>query len=190
MTVDLHAGQTTGSTLLPWDDLPSSYEYLPRILEWGLNDMVFASPDAGRAKLNEILAAKVEVPIATILKQRDTSKMNESEAKGILGDVRNKNVVLIDDMFDTCGSIINAAKIIMEEGAMSVYAAAGHGVFSGKAFERLRSGPFKKILVTNTIQQEIPEDLQDLIEVVDISGMLSKAIWYNMIGKSLSEEFY
>lgn len=190
MTFDLHAGQTAGSVRIPWDDLPASYTYLKEIENWGLEDMMLASPDMGRAKMNEKIAQKLGVPVATVFKYRDTSQKNVSEAKGVLGKVKGKNVVLVDDMFDTCGSIVNAGNLLMEEGANSVRAVATHGFFSGNAFDNLRKSPFDKILVTNTIGQHIPEDLQDKIQVVDISGQLAEAIWLNQLGLSLSQAFY
>ncbi len=158
VTLDLHAPQIAGNFSIPCFEL-SALEVLSKYLKEKINkDFVVVAPDAGAAKRARKFAKLLgELPVVIIDKYRP--KPNISEVAAVFGEVQNKNCILIDDMIDTAGTITNAAKFLKDKGAKDIYICATHGVFSGKAKERiekiLKENIVKEVIVTNSLPQEI-----------------------------------
>lgn len=175
LTMDLHAPQIQGFFDIPVDHL----EGVPIIAKYfkGLNldneDLVAVSPDIGGVKRTRKFAEELHVPIAIIDKRRP--KPNVSEIMSIIGDVKDKNVILVDDMIDTAGSIVNAAEALVKMGAKEVYACCTHGVLSGPAIERLENSPIKEIVILNTIPIEAEKKI-DKIKVLSVAPIFAEAI--------------
>lgn len=159
LTMDLHAPQIQGYFNIPLDHLLGAPILAKHFVEKGMklrDDVVVVSPDLGSVTRARNFADKLHAPIAIIDKRRP--KANVSEIMNIIGDVRDKVCILIDDMIDTAGTIANAANALMDLGAKEVYACCTHGVLSGPAFERINNSAIKELVMLNTIKlPEIPE---------------------------------
>ncbi|AGW15074.1 ribose-phosphate diphosphokinase [Megalodesulfovibrio gigas] len=173
ITIDLHAGQIQGFFDLPVDNLYA----LPVFLEYmrGLEgDIVCVSPDAGGTERARSYAKRMGASLAIIDKRRD--EPNKAKAMNVIGDVKGKRAVVLDDMIDTAGTIVAAADVLLAAGAEEVIACATHPVLSGPAIERLQQSKFSKILVTNTIPLGEKKEACPKIEVMSVAGLLAKAI--------------
>lgn len=173
--VDLHAGQIQGFFNGPFDHLIALPVVVKRLKkQYKGDDLVVVSPDAGRVKLAERYASRLGADIAIVHKRR--SKTNESEAIDIIGDIKGKRCIIIDDMIDTAGTICAAAHLLKSEGASAVSAVATHPLFSKPAVERLSKSPIEHLMVTDTLP--LPEVAAKLkyIEVVSIVDLLSDAV--------------
>jgi ribose-phosphate pyrophosphokinase len=173
LTIDLHAAQIQGFYDVPVDHLMAG----PLIAEYfkkkGLTNAVVVSPDSGGVPRARDLAERLGVGLAIIDKRRP--EPNVAEVMNIIGDVRGKAAIMIDDLIDTAGTIVQGAQALLERGATEVYAACTHPVFSGPAYERLANSPFKEIVVTDTIPVEM-DRLGDKLRVVSVAPLLAKAI--------------
>lgn len=172
VSVDLHSNQLQGFFEGPWDHLvamPVLCDALGKLAD----DLVVVSPDAGRVKVAERYAQKLDADLAIVHKRRLHNKKHTVEAKEVVGDVNGKTCVLIDDMIDTGGTIVAAAELLNEKGARKVIAATTHGVFSGPALERLEKSCIEKVVVTNTLP--LTHRLAK-IEVVSIAPLIAAAI--------------
>lgn len=185
VSVDLHSSQVQGFFDGPWDHLVAM-PVLCDALGQMADDIVVVSPDAGRVKVVERYAQKLDADLAIVHKRRLHNQKNAVEAKEVIGDVAGRTCVLIDDMIDTGGTIVAAAQLLKEKGASSVIAATTHAVFSGPAIERLADSSIEKVVVTNTLP--IPETL-DKIEVVSIAPLIAAAIKAVFEDSSVSEIF-
>jgi ribose-phosphate pyrophosphokinase len=177
IAVDLHADQIQGFFNGPVDHLmamPILAEYVQS--KYGDHQLCIVSPDAGRIKVAERWAAALGgAPLAFIHKSRDTHRPNETVANRVVGDVRNRLCVLVDDMIDTGGTIVQAAEAIQAEGAAGVVIAATHPILSGPACDRLRKCSAIEVIVTNTLP--ISDDrCFDKLTVLSIAPLLSRAI--------------
>ena len=176
LTMDLHAGQIQGYFDIPVDHLLGGKilaDYFSKKLS--IDDLVVVSPDLGSVTRSRKFANNIskEVPIAIIDKRRP--KPNVSEVMNIIGEVKGKNVILLDDMIDTAGTIVNAANALKKFGAKDVYACCTHGVLSGPAIERIESSEIKELIVLDTI--ELPEEKKiDKIKVMSVAGVFADAI--------------
>jgi ribose-phosphate pyrophosphokinase len=173
LTVDLHAAQIQGFFDVPVDHLQAG----PLIAEYfkkkALSNAVVVSPDSGGVPRARDLAERLGVGLAIIDKRRP--EPNVAEVMNIIGDIRGKQCIMIDDLIDTAGTIVAGAKALMDFGATEVYAACTHPVFSGAAYERLAGSQFKEIVVTDTIPTDTTL-LGDRLHVVSMSSLLAKAI--------------
>lgn len=175
LTMDLHAPQIQGFFDIPVDHL----EGVPIIakhfknLNLGEEDVVAVSPDIGGVKRTRKFAEKLHIPMAIIDKRRP--RPNVSEVMSIIGDVKNKKVILVDDMIDTAGSIVNAAEALLKIGAKEVYACCTHGVLSGPAIERLENSPIKEVVILNTIPVKADKKI-DKIKVLSVAPIFAEAI--------------
>lgn len=185
VSVDLHSNQLQGFFEGPWDHLVAMPVICDALGKLG-DDLVVVSPDAGRVKVAERYAQRLDADLAIVHKRRLHNKKNAVEAKDVVGDVAGKNCVLIDDMIDTGGTIIAAAELLKEKGAGMVVAATTHGVFSGPAIERLENSSIEKVVVTNTLP--LPRTI-DKIEVVSIAPLIAAAIRGIFEDTSVSEIF-
>lgn len=149
MTMDLHADQIQGFFNVPVDHLYASSVLLPYIQSLGLEDLVIATPDVGGSKRASTYSKYLNVPLVLCNKQR--LKANVVASMQIIGDVKGKNVVIVDDMVDTAGTITKAADIMFEAGAKSVRAVASHCVMSGPASERVQNSALEEIVFTDSI---------------------------------------
>ena len=192
LTMDLHASQIQGFFDIPLDHLlgnPSFVEYyLEKFPEEQYNhdEFVVVSPDVGSVGRARTFAAKVHMGLAIVDKRRP--KANVCEVMNIIGDVKGKTCILVDDMVDTAGSLCNAAKAIMENGAKEVYACATHGVLSGPAYERIEASPIKEMLFLNTIPDQHSE-LCTKIKYMDVAPVFARAIEHIHGATSIADLF-
>ena len=150
-----------------------------------LDDLVVVSPDAGRVKLAKKFAEKVGAELAILNKERPAQQV--AEIAYVIGDVRDKTAVIIDDIVDTAGTLRAAAETVKDEGARRVFAAATHAVLSGNAFENLAASPFERIVVTDTIP--LRPDAPDNITVLSVADLLTDSIRRIFTDDSVSEVF-
>ncbi len=172
--VDLHAGQIQGFFRFPTDNiyaLPVFLNYLKQELD---QDTVFVSPDAGGVERTRAFAKQLGGGLAIIDKRREQA--NVSEVMNLIGDVRDRNAIIIDDMIDTAGTLCNAAKAVKEGGARRVVACATHGVLSGPAVDRIEASDLDQVVVTNTIPASERTRKCEKIKYVSIGSLLAEAI--------------
>jgi ribose-phosphate pyrophosphokinase len=175
LTMDLHAGQIQGFFDIPVDHLYALPVFLQYIKEhFKGNEIVIVSPDAGGVERAREYAKRLESTMAIVDKRRP--RPNESEVMSIIGDVRDKIAVIIDDMVDTAGTICKAAEAILDRGAREVYAIATHPVLSGKALERIAASPLKALIVSDTIPLREEAKVLDKIKVLSVANLLGEAI--------------
>lgn len=175
LTMDLHAGQIQGYFDIPVDHLLGGRILADYFTKLDINDLVVVSPDLGSVTRSRKFANYIskEVPIAIIDKRRP--KPNVSEVMNIIGEVEGKNVILLDDMIDTAGTIVNAASALKKFGAKDVYACCTHAVLSGPAIERIANSDIKELIVLDTI--ELPEEKKiDKIKVMSVAEIFADAI--------------
>lgn len=174
LTMDLHAAQIQGYFDIPLDHLkgvPILAEYFK---QKGIKDLVVVSPDLGSVTRTRDLSNKLDAPIAIVDKRRP--EPNVSEIMNIIGDVNGKNVILIDDMIDTAGTIVNAAKALKEMGAKDVYACCTHGVFSGPAALRLKDPVISELVVLDTIDLSPEMRALENVTLLSVAPVFSEAI--------------
>ncbi len=185
LTVDLHSAQIQGFFDCPVDNLYA----LPVILEYlknkELEDIVVVSPDAGGVERARLLANKLGVGLSIIYKKRPAP--NVVETLDVIGDVKGKNAIIIDDIIDTAGTIVAASDMLLEKGAKSVIAACTHPVFSGPAIERLKNSNIQEVIVTNTIPVKGKEF--DKLTVLSVADLVGEAIKRINIESSVSSLF-
>lgn len=186
LTMDLHAGQIQGFFDIPVDPLQSSPILAEYIKNLNIEDGVVVSPDVGGVARARSFASRLHLPIAIIDKRRPVP--NESEVMYIIGDVKGKVCIVIDDMIDTGGTLIKGAGALLEEGALEVYACATHPVFSGNTVESLKNSRIKKVIVTNTIKLD-ESQIFDKIVVLSVAKLFAEAIERIYNNKSVSELF-
>jgi ribose-phosphate pyrophosphokinase len=175
LTMDLHAPQIQGFFDIPVDHLLGVPLLAPYYMDKfeSMDDVVVVSPDFGSVTRARNFAKIVNAPIAIIDKRRP--KPNVSEVMNIIGDIKDKRVILVDDMIDTAGTITHGAKALMDRGAKEVYACCTHPVLSGPALERIEESPIKELLVLDTI--ELPEEKKlPNIKVISVADIFAKAI--------------
>ncbi|KAI8462627.1 MAG: ribose-phosphate pyrophosphokinase [Monoraphidium minutum] len=177
LAMDLHSGQTVGYFDIPVDHVYGESVILAYLASKRIStgDLVVVSPDVGGVARARAFAKKLnDAPLAIVDKRR--SAHNVSEVMNLIGDVKGKVAVLVDDMIDTAGTITNAAKVLRQEGARAVYACATHAVFSPPAVERLSSGVFEEVIVTNTIAMP-PDRVFPELTVLSVANLLGETIW-------------
>lgn len=177
ISVDLHAPQVQGYFQKPVDHLmalPILADYV--LAKYGSEDVVVVSPDAGRIRVAEQWAKKLGgVGLAFIHKSRDINRPNQAVAKRVIGEVEGKTCILVDDMIDTAGTIVQAGDALMNNGASSVVIATTHGIFSAPATERLRDSGVREVVCTNTLP--IPPEKQfDRLTQLSIAPLIARAI--------------
>ena len=189
MSVDLHASQIQGFFDGPVDHLfsiPVLADYVAQ--SYQLENMTVVSPDAGRVKLADHWSDRLGLPLAIIHKRRDPNKANEVAVGEVVGDVRGRVCLLVDDMIDTAGTICQAAAALREHGASKVIAAATHPILSGPAAQRLNASAFEEVIVTNTLP--IRDDLHiPKLTVLSIAPLLAKAIQEVFVDGSVTSLF-
>jgi len=174
LTMDLHAAQIQGYFDIPLDHLKGVPILADYFKQKGIKDLVVVSPDLGSVTRTRDLSNKLDAPIAIVDKRRP--EPNVSEIMNIIGDVNGKNVILIDDMIDTAGTIVNAAKALKEMGAKDVYACCTHGVFSGPAALRLQDPVISELVVLDTINLSPEMRALDNVTLLSVAPVFSEAI--------------
>ncbi|MFA0814699.1 MAG: ribose-phosphate diphosphokinase [Anaerofustis sp.] len=185
ISIDLHADQIQGFFDIPLDRLqamPIIAEYI-MTHNFDLNKLVVVSPDVGSVKRSRSLAERLGVPMAIIDKRRP--KENIAEVMNVIGDVKGKDVIMIDDIIDTGGTLVGAAEALKNLGAEHIFAACTHALLSGPAIERIKNSPIDKLVATNTIPLAEEKKI-DKIEIVSVAGLIAKAIQRVHEGKSVS----
>jgi len=185
LTMDLHAGQIQGFFTKPVDHMTALFMLTQYFEDLGLSDLVVVAPDAGRVKLNKKFASKVGAELAILDKERPAQQV--AEIGYVIGDVRGKTAVIVDDMIDTAGTLKAAAQTVLDEGASRVYAAATHPVLSGNAYENLAASSFEQIVVTDTIP--LRSGAPDNIRVLSCAELLTDSIRRIFTDDSVSEVF-
>ena len=188
ITMDLHSPQIQGFTNVPFDNLYSRIVLFNKLKEYQLDvdNGVVLAPDIGSAKMSQSYAKKLGIGFALIDKRRP--KHNVTEVVNLIGDLKGKHVFIIDDMIDTAGTICNAARTAIENGAKSVMAVATHPVLSGPAIERLKDAPIDKIIVSDTIDIS-NNKIFNKLEIVSVAEVFAEAIIRINKGDSISELF-
>jgi ribose-phosphate pyrophosphokinase len=186
VTMDLHAGQVQGFFSKPVDHMTA----MPILTQFvqdqlGSQELVIIAPDAGRVKLVRKFAQKVGAPYALLEKERPAQQV--AEIGYVIGDVKGKVAVIVDDIIDTGGTLSAAAQTVLDEGAEKVYAVATHGVFSGNAFETLAASPLSGIVVTDTVP--LREGAPELIRVLTTADILTDSVRRIFTDDSVSEIF-
>lgn len=186
MTIDLHAAQIQGFYKIPGDSLTAFHVLVDYFLEKEL-DAVVVTPDLGFAKRGRNFAAELDLPLAFVEKRRIGNR-NDREALSLIGSVDGKDVIIVDDLVDTAGSIQQAVELVKSNGAKDVYVTFTHPVLSGPAYERLQKLPVKEIVTTDTIP--IPaEKMLPNITVLSVAGLLGEVILRSHEGRSVGELF-
>ena len=177
LTMDLHAPQIQGFFDIPVDNMPGSVlfsEYYSKKIAGQENDYIVVSPDVGSVARARTFAMRLGLNLAIVDKRRE--KANQSEVMNIIGDVRDKNVIILDDMVDTAGSLCGACKALVEiGGAKNISACATHGVLSGPAIQRINDSYMDELVLTNTIP-EFPDKKCDKIKFLSVAPMFAEAI--------------
>ena len=188
VSIDLHAAQVQGFFDIPVDHLNAG----PVLSKWfkslKLDNWVFVSPDVGNVKRAQVYANMLGGEICIIDKRRKSG--TQTEVAHIIGDVKGRNCLIVDDMITTAGTVTKAVNAVKEHGALDVYIAATHGVFAGPALERLAAAPFTKIAVTNTIPVlDRCDAIKDRLVTLDVSALLGEAIYRIHHNESVSALF-
>lgn len=176
ITMDLHAGQIQGFFDVPVDDLYARKTFIEHIRSKHLENICVVSPDAGGAPRARSIAKHIDASLAIIDKRRE--KANMSEVIHIIGDVKDKNCIIVDDIADTCGTLANAAKTLKDNGAISVQAYITHGVLSGEAFQRINNSSLDELCITNTIDHSAQNyrEVFEKINIICVADVFGEAI--------------
>jgi ribose-phosphate pyrophosphokinase len=194
VSVDLHSGQIQGYFDFPFDHLtalPLLSGHLRQELGVGgqLRELVVVAPDAGRVKTAERLREHLDAELAFIYKRRSPHEAHKIDTMVVEGDVKGRPCVLIDDMIDTAGTMVEGAKALSREGATDIFAASTHPVLSGKAVQRLEEGPIKEVVVTNTLP--VPEEKRiEKLTILSIAPIVAAALRAVFEDESVSEIFH
>ncbi len=167
VSIDLHTGQIQGFIDAPFDHLtalPVFVDYLSSTVD---GPVTLVSPDSGRVKLAEKYARHLDGLVAFVHKRRSPDERNVSEALEVVGEVKDRHAIIVDDMIDTAGTVTAAADLLQARGALSVTVAATHGVLSNPAVDRIKNAPIRELVITNTLP--VPEDARDLDKLVVLS---------------------
>lgn len=188
LTVDIHTEQAEGFVKCAWDNLYASYVLVPALKKKKLKDFVVATPDKGgmprAAGYAKLLGTQ---HLALVYKQRDIHMNDSITAYGMIGEVKGKDVIVVDDMLDSGGTLMNAIQHIHENGARDIYALISHGLFSGDCLKRLSASPIKEVITTDTIAHRPEVVNHPKVRIVSVATMLAEAIRRVESGDSISE---
>ncbi len=185
LTMDLHAGQIQGFFSKPVDHMTALFILTQHFRDMGLKDLVVVAPDAGRVKLNKKFASKLGADLAILDKERPAQQV--AEIGHIIGDVKGKTAIIVDDIIDTATTLRVAGQAVLDAGAQTVYAAATHPVMSGPAFENLAASRFEQIVVTDTIP--LPPGAPSNIRQLSCADLLTDSIRSIFADRSVSDVF-
>jgi ribose-phosphate pyrophosphokinase len=187
LTMDLHAGQIQGFFNIPVDELTAAYTIAQYFREKALEDVVVVATDLGGAKRARNLAERLGTPLALVEKRR-VSNNDKTELMTVIGDVKGRRAVVIDDEIDTAGTLMQTVQALCERGVVEVYAAATHGVLSGPAVSRICQSPLREVVLTDTVP--LPEEKRiDKIVTLTVAPLLGQAISRIHTGQSVGALF-
>jgi len=189
VSIDLHSGQIQGFTSKPFDHLtalPIFVEYLEKTLD---GPTTIVSPDAGGVKRAERYARHLNSYVGFVHKRREADKRNVAEALAMIGKVRGRHAIIVDDIVDTAGTATSAANLLIEQGALSVRLVATHGVFSPPAMDRLRDSDIREVVIANTLP--VPESVNGFskLKVLSVAPLFARALRAIFSDESVSEIF-
>jgi ribose-phosphate pyrophosphokinase len=188
LTLDLHAGQIQGFFDIPTDNLFASPVMVRDVRErFDLSKVMVVSPDVGGVVRARLLAARIKAPLAIIDKRRE--RAGESEVVNVIGDVAGHTCILVDDIVDSGGTLVNAADALLEKGATDVYAYISHGVLSGGAVARITASHLKELVITDSIQPSEAVRVANNVRVLSIASLIGEAIARTAEEKSVSSLF-
>ena len=185
VTMDLHAGQIQGFFDIPVDNLYGTIVFLVYVKNKNLKNPIVASPDVGGVARARSLAKSLNLDMVIVEKRRE--KANESEVMNIIGDVNGKDVILIDDMIDTAGTIVKAAEVLKKNGATSVMAFCTHPVLSGPAYDRINSGVLDELVTTDTIPLKEQSPYIKVLTTAPLFGEVIRRVYHD---ESVNSLFY
>lgn len=189
LTVDIHSEQAEGFTQKPWDNVYASYSLVPELTKRKLKDLIIASPDKGGVVRATGYARLLDASgIVIVYKDRDINVNDASEALTMVGNVKGKDVLIVDDIISTGGTLLNAADYLKSQGARSVRAAVTHGLFTGSALEEIEKSTIDEIIVTDTIAQRDKIVNNPKITIVSIAPLVAGAISRIQSGESISKD--
>ncbi len=189
VSLDLHTGQIQGFVDAPFDHLTAIRLFADYVEDTLQGPTTIVSPDAGRVKLASRFAAHLDARVAFVHKRRAADVRNEMSILWVVGDVENRHCIIIDDMVDTAGTVVGAAEVLKERGALSVRVIATHGVLSPPAVDRLKNAPIDELVITNSLP--VPDDASHLesLTVLSIGPILAGAMNAIFADASVSEIF-
>ena len=187
LTMDLHAGQIQGFFDIPVDNLFATPVLLDYLRSRYTDDLVIVSPDAGGVERARAFAKRLDASLAIIDKRRE--RANVSQVMNIVGEVRGKTTVILDDMVDTAGTLTQAAFALKDQGAKAIYACCTHPVLSGKAVERIEESPIEELIVTDTIPLSQRAQGCERIKVLSVAELFAEAIKRIHLNQSVSSLF-
>jgi ribose-phosphate pyrophosphokinase len=186
ITMDLHAEQIQGFFEVPVDHLYASTLFVPMLQELNIDNLVIAAPDTGGTKRANAYAKLLGCDLAICYKQRKVA--NQIESMTVIGDVKGKNVVIVDDMIDTAGTLCKAAEMMLENGALSVRAICTHAVLSGQAYERIDKSQLTEVIVSDSIP--LKEGVEkNKIKVISTAQLFGDVLHNLIENKSISDHF-
>lgn len=189
LTVDIHSEQAEGFTQKPWDNVYASYSLVPELIKRKLKDLIIASPDKGGVVRATGYARLLNASgIAIVYKERDININDTSEALTMVGNVKGKDVLIVDDILSTGGTLLNAADYLRSQGARSVRAAVTHGLFTGSALEEIKKSTIDEIIVTDTVARRDEIVNNSKITVVSVAPLVAGAISRIQSGESISKD--
>lgn len=183
ITMDLHAGQIQGFFDIPVDNLYGSIVFYDYVKSKNLKNPIIASPDIGGVARARHFAEQLGLQLVIVDKKRE--RANESEVMNIIGDVKDKSVILVDDIIDTAGTMVKAADVLKKNGAISVMAIGTHAVFSGNAIEKIENGALDEVAVTNSIPFENKSNKIKVLSVAPLFAEVLRRIYHNESVNSL-----
>jgi ribose-phosphate pyrophosphokinase len=187
ITIDLHASQIQGFFDIPVDNLYGAILFKEYIQSKNFKNPVIASPDIGGVARARYFAKSLGLDMVIVDKRR--KKANESEVMNIIGDVKGKDIIMIDDMIDTAGTMVKGAAALKAQGAASVMACCTHAVLSGPAYERIQKGELDELVITDTIKTTVNSNKCDKIKVLSTSKLLAEVIRRVYHNESLNSIF-
>ncbi len=174
VTLDLHAPQVQGFFRVPVDDLYAAPLLCEAVQAKALDSVVVVAPDAGFAKRARRYARRLGAPMAIADKER-ADHTETAHVVDLIGEVEGRTALIVDDFTISAGTLVDAARVLVERGARTVYAAVTHGVFTGTAIERIEASPIERLFVTDSVENQ-PVELSDRVEVVSVAGLFGEAI--------------
>lgn len=174
LTMDLHAAQVAGFFDMPVDHLFAAPVLLDAIRDMDIPDLIIVSPDAGGVARARAIAKRLDVDLAIVDKRRVAT--NESEVMNVIGDVKGRDVLIVDDIIDTAGTIVKTVEALDEQGAGRIFAAGVHGILSGPAISRIDDSALERVLLTNTTPVEEKLEKSDKLSALTVAPILGEAI--------------
>lgn len=187
LTMDLHAGQIQGFFDIPVDNLNAFPVFREYVQAMRLDNAVIVSPDVGAMKMASLFSTKLDLPLATVDKRRVGDY--EVEATTVIGDVRGKKVILVDDIVSTAGSLTEAARILKEHGAGEIWAFVVHGILVPPAIERINKSPIERLVITDSVRSAISDSSELKVTRLSVAGLLGEAIMRIHRDESVSSLF-